>query len=130
MLPYIGNLNVTLNGQISELCNENSIKSTRLDMVSILTQIQVNTDAKIKQVASSLAYASEQLSTIGLEGDQTREVLNTLITNNSFSISASTQNLNYKIITAEPTQYHTSEGEIVIDQIWVNTNSNGPITHL
>ncbi len=130
MLPYIGNLNVTLNGQISELCNENSIKSTRLDMVSILTQIQVNTDAKIKQVASSLAYASEQLSTIGLEGDQTREVLNTLITNNSFSISASTQNLNHKIITAEPIQYHTSEGEIVIDQIWVNTNSNGPITHL
>jgi hypothetical protein len=130
VLPYIGNLNVTLNGQISELCNENSIKSTRLDMVSILTQIQVNTDAKIKQVASSLAYASEQLSTIGLEGDQTREVLNTLITNNSFSISASTQNLNHKIITAEPIQYHTSEGEIVIDQIWVNTNSNGPITHL
>jgi hypothetical protein len=53
-----------------------------------------------------------------------------LITNNSFSISASTQNLNHKIITAEPIQYHTSEGEIVTDQIWVNTNSNGPITHL
>jgi len=58
-------------------------------MVSILTQIQVNTDAKIKQ-------ASEQLSTIGLEGNQTREVLNTLITNNSFSISAQPKILTIK----------------------------------
>jgi hypothetical protein len=94
--PYIGNLNVTLNGQISALCNKNSIKSARLDMVSILTQIQVNTDAKIKQVAISLVYASEQLSTIGLEGNQTREVLNTLITNNSFSISAQPKILTIK----------------------------------
>ncbi len=109
------------------LSNQNKAKGAQLEMSTILAQVQVQVDAELRKLGGSLAYASEQLSAIGLEGDQARVVLSALAANSSFTIEAATQNLNRTMMTVEPAAYHSSEGKILGPQKWLNTNPLGPI---
>ena len=119
--------NAALRGQVSILRSENDTQATRLEMVSILSQAQVQVEAELKQMGNTLVYASEQLSTTGLSGDQARAVVSDLAAHGSFRIEAATQDLNRKMITVEPAAFHSSEGKIIGPQKWLNINPDGPI---
>ena len=117
---YFGSQNLAFSDQTKS-------QGTKLEMISILTQAQVRAEAELQKLGVSLVYASEQLSTTGLEGDQARAVLSALAANSSFTIEAATQNLNRTMITVEPASLRSSEGKTIGPQKWLNINPNGPI---
>ncbi len=120
-------ISIYLENQNLALSNEKNAQAAQLEMTSILTQVQVSVEAELRKLGTSLVYASEQLSAIGLAGDQARAVLSALAANSSFTIEAATQNLNRTMITVEPAAYHASEGKTLPPQKWLNTNPVGPI---
>ena len=126
-VAYIGSQNVSLTNENSVLSDENEVLATRLEMVSLLSQVQVQVEMELQQLGTSLVYASEQLTSIGISGDQARALMSALAANSSFTIEAATQNLNRTMITVEPAEYHVSEGKTIGPQKWLNVNPNGPI---
>jgi hypothetical protein len=125
---YVASQNTALTDQKNVLDSENTAQVTKLEMVSLLSQIQVQTEKELQQMGNSLVYASEQLSQTGLSGDQARAVISALAASSSFTIEAATQNLNRTMITVEPAAFYSSEGKTIGPQKWLNTNPNGPIT--
>lgn len=125
---YVENQNVTLSDQKTVLNSETDSQTTRLEMVSLMSQMQVQAEAELQQMGNSLVSASQQLSTTGLSGDQARAVMSTLAASSPFTIEAATQDLNRTMITVEPAAFHGSEGKTIGPQKWLNTNPNGDIT--
>jgi hypothetical protein len=105
-----------------------SSDTTKVEMVNLLSQVQVSVDSEIERIGNSVVYASKQLSTTGITGDQAREVIGALAANSSFIIEAATQNLDRKMMVVEPEAYHSSEGKIIGEQKWLNPNPVGDIT--
>ncbi len=125
---YVESQNAALTDQKNLLSSENAAQAARLDMVSLLSQMQVQTETELQQMGSSLVYASQQLSSTGLSGDQARALTSALASSSSFTIEAATQNLSRTMITVEPAAFHSSEGKTIGTQKWLNTNPNGDIT--
>ena len=94
----------------------------------LLAKAQTNTDTELKRIGESIVYASKQLSTSGLAGDQADRILNTLAANSSYIINAATENLNNIIVAAEPSNWSYIEGRNVGEQTCLNPNPNGDIT--
>lgn len=117
---FLGTQNLTINNQ--------SNAETKLEMNSILSQAQVAVDAEVQRIGDSLVYASQQLSTTGISGDQARAIVSALAANSSFIIDAATQDLSSIMIIVEPSAYSYSEGRNVGKQVWLNPNPNGSIT--
>ena len=114
---YFGSTNIaltdqkkTLDEQALVLNEQNEALATRLEMVSLLTEAQVQIDTELRQMGRSLVYACEQLSMVGLEGDEARTILSALVANSSFIIDACTFDLNGTFVTMEPTEYRYLEG--------------------
>ncbi len=124
---FVERQNDSLRDQVNNLGSESVSQATRLEMVSILSQAQMQVEAELKQMGNTLVYASEQLSTTGLSGDQARAVISDLAAHGSFRIEAATQDLNRKMITVEPAAYKSSEGKIIGPQRWLNINPDSPI---
>ena len=61
--------------QNSTLSNQNTQQTTKLEMASILTQAQVKINNELQALGNSAIYASQQLSTTGLGGEQARQPL-------------------------------------------------------
>jgi hypothetical protein len=106
----------------------NSNDATRVGMVDILSQIQVQTDTELERIGQSLIYASQQLSTTGITGTQADAILSALAANNTFIIDAGTQNLNRIMVAVQPPEYSDTIGQDVGEQKWLNTNPDGAIT--
>ncbi len=106
---------------ISQSSQKNALE-TRLEMTQILTQAQTGIKAELEKIGVSSVYASQQLSTLGIEGDQARAVVHALAANSSFIIDAATQNLNNDMVIVEPSQYRSSEGKNIGNPKWLNTN--------
>lgn len=105
-----------------------SSDNVKLEMNSILSQVQVKADAEIKRIGDNIIYASQQLSTTGITGDQARSVISALAANSSFIIEAATQDLDRKMLIVEPEAYRVNEGKILGPQKWLNPNPVGDIT--
>ena len=111
-----------------ELDNQKTGDKAKIDMTVTLTQAQVSIDTEIERIGESLIYASEQLSTAGILGDQTDTILSALAANSSFIINAATENLDNTIVAAEPANWSYIEGRNVGEQTYLNPNPDGEIT--
>jgi hypothetical protein len=105
-----------------------NMAETQLEMTQFLSQAQVGIDTELEQIGDSLIYASQQLSTTGISGDQARAIVHELALNSSYIIDAATQDLNNVMIIVEPSQYQSSEGKNIGEQKWLNTNPHGQLT--
>lgn len=117
---YLANQNLTLN-------NQNDLQETKLEMTSILNQIQVQVNAELHKIGNSVVYACQQLSTLGLNGSESRVVLRELVANSSFIVDAGTANLNNTLVTVEPSTHSNVEGRYIGEQDYMNINSRNPI---
>lgn len=120
-------INVYLQNQTTLLNDQKTVADVKLDMVSVLSEAQGSALAQLQQIGDSLTYASTQLSTLGISGDEARSVVAALAANSSFIIDAATQDLNNTMIIVEPSQYHDSEGKNIGEQNYLNTNPNAAI---
>jgi hypothetical protein len=120
--------NIYLINQNNALNSQNNANNTKVNMISTIAKAQTNTDTELKRIGESLVYASWQLSTSGLVGDQTDRILNALTANSSFIINAATENLQNVIVAAEPSNWSYIEGRNVGEQTYLNPNPNGEIT--
>ena len=118
---YFGSQNVALN-------NQTAADATKVEMTSLLSEVQVQVEAEIERVGNSVIYASQQLSTTGISGDPARQIISALAANSSYIIEAATQNLDRKMIVVEPHAWHTSEGKTIGEQKWLNTNPLADLT--
>jgi hypothetical protein len=122
---------ISVIGNIALISNQNTPTSSdtaKVDMVTHLTAIQVQTDIELQRIANSLIYASKQLSNTGLTGAQANNILSALAANSSYIIDAGTQNRNNIMVAVEPSKYNGTIGKDIGDQEWLNTNPNGEIT--
>jgi hypothetical protein len=106
----------------------NSSDTTKLGMVTALSQVQVNIDTELQRIGCSLTYASQQLTHTGLTGSQADQVLIALAANSTFILDAGTQDLNRIMVAVQPASYSSAIGVDVGEQTWLNTNPDGPIT--
>ena len=101
--------------QTSESNRQKDAVSARLQMSSILTQLQFQANAEFGKLNSSLLSACAQLSTAGLNSSQARTILSSLA-EEQFVINAATCNPNDIIEAVEPAQYSSIEGADISDQ--------------
>jgi hypothetical protein len=120
--------NVYLVSQNASLSSQASSDATKVQMSALLASVQAKTDSEIQQIGNSVIYASQQLTTTGISGDQARQVIAALDANSSYIIEAATQNLDRQMIVVEPAAFHSSEGKIIGPQKWLNTNPEAAIT--
>ena len=114
--------------QNAVLTNEGKSNATKVQMTTLLSVAQVKVDSKIESIGNSVIYASQQLSTTGISGDQARQIISALAANSSYIIEAATQNLDRQMIIVEPQAYHINEGKTLGPQKWLNTNPLADIT--
>jgi hypothetical protein len=114
--------------QNPSLNSQKDATQAKIDMTATLTQAQINTNRELRQIGESLIYASKQLSTAGISGDQTDAILNALTANSSFIINSGTQNLENVMVAVEPSNWSYIEGRNVGEQTYLNTNPNGEVT--
>ena len=120
-------VNIYLVSQYASFSDQKAASQTKLDMVVILNQAQNSIQAELKRIGDSLIYASEQLSSTGLSGSQTDEILSNLAANSSFIINAATENLDNIIVAVEPANW-SIEGKNVGQQTYLNPNPYSEIT--
>ncbi len=120
--------NIYIINQNNALNSQNSTNNAKVGMIATLAKAQTNIDTELKRIGKSLVYASGQLSTSGLVGDQADRILNALAANSSFIINAATENLQNVIMAAEPSNWSYIEGRNVGEQTYLNPNPNGEIT--
>jgi hypothetical protein len=120
--------NVYFLNQNATLTNQGSSNATKVQMTTLLSAVQVAVDSEIERVGNSLIYASKQLSTTGISGDQARQIIAALAANSSYIIEAATQNLDRQMIIVEPAAFRVNEGKIIGPQKWLNTNPIADIT--
>jgi hypothetical protein len=123
---YLATRNMALSQDNTNLVNENQRLTTRTEMVSALTQVQVQVDAELQKIGCSITYACEQLSTLGLEGNQVRQVLTALAANSSYIVDAVTVDLSNTLVTVVPDAYQQFEG-VYIGEQYLNTIPTTPI---
>ncbi|MCW3995193.1 MAG: hypothetical protein NWE98_03465 [Candidatus Bathyarchaeota archaeon] len=58
-----------------------------------MAQVRVEVTSELQKIGNSVIYASQQLSTIGLEGEQARAVLAALTADSAFVVNAGTIDL-------------------------------------
>lgn len=121
-------ISIILNGFLASQSFATTSDQTKIDMSSILGKAQVNLDNEMQRIGFSLVYASEQLSTTGISGDQAHVVLSALVANSSYIVGASTQDLDMKMLAVEPEALRSSEGKTVSSHVSANTNPDAPIT--
>jgi hypothetical protein len=120
--------NVYFLNQNIALTNEGKSDATKVQMTTLLSAVQVSTDAEIKRIGQSLTYAAQQLGTTGLTGSQADAILNALTANSTYIINSATENLQNIIVAAEPANWSYIEGRHVGEQTYLNPNPNGEIT--
>ncbi len=120
-------VNIYLVSQNASISDQKAASQAKLDMITILNQAQVSIQAQVKQIADSLIYASEQLSSTGITGSQADTVLSNLAANSSFIINAATENPDNIIVAVEPSNW-SIVGKNVGPQIYLNPNPLGEIT--
>lgn len=111
----------------SFLTAPNNGDTLKLGMVSTLSAVEVNINAELQRIGSSLALASEQLTYTGLTGAQADSVLSALDSNSTFIIDAGTEDLNNIMVAVQPPECSNVIGINVGEQTWLNTNPNGAI---
>ncbi len=123
---YLATQNTTLNQDNTSLLSENQLLTTRTEMVSALTQVQVQVDMELQKIGCSVTYACEQLSILGLRSDQARQVLDALAANSTYIVDASTVDLSNTFVTVVPDAYQQFEGTYIGEQ-YLNTIPASPI---
>jgi hypothetical protein len=116
------------NVYFSSFLGSRSSDGVKVEMNAVLSKVQVKIDTEIARIGNSVIYASQQLTTTGISGDQARAVISALAANSSYIIEAATQNLDRKMMVVEPEAWHISEGKIIGPQKWLNTNPVADIT--
>ncbi len=111
----------------SSMTASNNNDTTKLGMVSALSQVQVNINTELQKIGSSLALASQQLTYTGLTGEQADAVLSELASNSTYIIDAGTEDMNNIMVAVQPPACNNVIGISVGEQTWLNTNPNGPI---
>ncbi len=119
-------VNVYLVNQNASLSDQRETSQTKLDMIDVLNQAQVNIQTELKRIGDSLIYASQQLSSTGISGSQADTILSSLAANSSFIINAATENLDNIIMAVEPANW-SIEGKNVGQQAYLNPNPYGEI---
>jgi hypothetical protein len=120
--------NVYFLNQNTTLANQGASDATKVQMTTALSAVQVKIDSEIERVGNSIIYASQQLGTTGISGDQARQIIVALEANSSYIIEAATQNLDRQMIIVEPQAYRVNEGKTLGPQKWLNTNPLADIT--
>jgi hypothetical protein len=105
----------------------NTQATTKLEMVTKLTQAQVEINAQLKQLSDNTASAAQQLGSTGLSGNQARQILSQLAQSNPYIIDATTLDLTCKFIAIEPSKYSDIEGTVSEFPYNIFTPSTDPI---
>jgi len=116
-----------LSSQVADLAAVNQLQVAELQMVDVLSQVQVQVSLQLRQIGESLVYACEQLSNVGLAGEQARQILTELAENNSVIIDVCTFDLNSTFVTMVPSQYSYLEGTSSRIAYSVFSRSQNPI---
>ncbi len=121
-------VNVYLASQNSALNSEKNTYTAKVDMIATLAKAQTSIDAELQRIGESLIYASQQLTTAGITGTQTDQILNALAANSTYIINAATENLDNTIVAAAPADWSYIIGRNVGEQMHLNPNPYSAIT--
>ena len=116
VLVLLSAANMILYNQTRYLNRDNNEFRTRSEMLSILTQLQFQLNSELRKLDQDLLTASQQFSSMSLQGDEARTVLDNLVASNSYIINAATVDKNDVIVAAGPSEYRGIEGMYIGDQ--------------
>jgi hypothetical protein len=109
-------INIFQYSQNLSLNKEKDDADTRLEMSSLLTQLQFQANAKLEELDRDLVSACTQISAVGLNSSEARTILLDLAANNSLIINAGTAYTDDVLVAVEPSQYSSIEGIDIKDQ--------------
>jgi hypothetical protein len=109
-------INVYQYSQNSDLNNQKQDANTKLEMSSLLTQLQFQINTELEKLDSNLISACAQLSITELQSNETRTILSELAVANSLIVNAATADINDTIVAVEPNPYSSIEGANISDQ--------------
>jgi hypothetical protein len=109
-------INVYQYSQNFTLNNQKNDANTKLETSSALTQLQFQINAELEKLDLSLLSACTQLSAVGLNGSQARNVLLNLAASSSLIVNAATVDANDVLVAVEPSQYSSIEGANISNQ--------------
>jgi hypothetical protein len=95
---------------------QNGNVNIKLEMSSLLTQVQLQIDTELEKLDRSLRSACNQLSATDLQSSQARSILRDLAASNSFIVNAATADAKDVLLAVEPSQYSSIEGENIANQ--------------
>lgn len=121
-------LNIYLVNENYTLSSQNSGNLAKVAMIDTMSKAQTGIDAQLLRIGESLIYASEQLSTTGITGNQATAILEALTANSSFIINSATENLENTIVAVAPANWSYIIGRNVGEQTCLNLNPVGKIT--
>ena len=95
---------------------QNGNVNIKLEMSSLLTQVQLQIDTELEKLDRSLRSTCNQLSATDLQSSQARSILRDLAASNSFIVNAATADAKDVLLAVEPSQYSSIEGENIANQ--------------
>ncbi|XES77662.1 MAG: hypothetical protein ACBZ72_02005 [Candidatus Bathyarchaeia archaeon] len=95
---------------------KNDAAQMRLEMTSLLSQVQLQVNNELNKLDAALAEACAQLSTTDLQGIQARSILSSLAASNPLIVNAATCDAEDVLLAVEPSQYSSIEGEDISGQ--------------
>lgn len=96
--------------------SQNDATQMRLEMTSLLSQVQLQVNSEMQTLDDALADACAQLSTTDLQSNQARSILSNLAASNSLIVNAATCDERDVLLAVEPSQYSSIEGEDISSQ--------------
>ncbi len=108
--------NVYQYSQNASITNENRDVNSKLEMSTLLTNVQLEVNAELAKLDISLRSACAELSTTNLQDSKARNILSRIAANTSLIVNAATSDANDIILAVEPSQYRDIEGEDIQSQ--------------
>jgi len=90
--------------------------TARSSMPPILSELEKETKVTLAKITAAVAAASRDLSGAGLEGPDTREILNNLCGAVPYAVDCATVDLKGRMVTVEPAGYRKFEGSDISKQ--------------
>jgi len=108
--------NVYQYSQNTALTDEGNNVNSKLEMTTLLSQMQSQINADLLKLDSNLTYACLQLSTLDLQGTEAYAILANLTASTQFIVNSATADAGDVLLVVEPSQYSNIEGENISSQ--------------
>ena len=102
--------------QKNDASNQASESAARLQMTEVLLSVEARAWPELLEISDNLTKASEELSALGLNGTEVRQVLKGAKDNMTYAVDTLTMDKNGVIVATYPSDYESSEGTNISDQ--------------